>query len=236
MIAMIPARMGSTRLRMKNLALIKGKPLIYYAIKAAKEAGIFSRIVINSENSLFSQIAKRYNVDFYKRRPELATSRAKSDCVVYDFLKDNPCEILVWVNSIAPLQTGGDIRQAVDFFVRKKLDSLITVKNEFVHCVYKNRPVNFERNAKFARTQDLLPVQPFVYSVMMWRKSVFMQSFKNKGYAILCGRAGFYPVSRLSSVIVKRKEDLILAESLLKIIERKYKINYDKSAKNFNHS
>ena len=50
-IAMIPARMGSTRLTMKNLALLNGKPLIYYAINAAKDSEVFKRIVINSEDS-----------------------------------------------------------------------------------------------------------------------------------------------------------------------------------------
>ena len=35
-IAMIPARVGSERLKMKNLALINGKPLIYYSIKPQK--------------------------------------------------------------------------------------------------------------------------------------------------------------------------------------------------------
>ena len=48
--AMIPARIGSTRLKMKNLALINGKPLIYYAIQAAKDSGVFDKIVLNSEN------------------------------------------------------------------------------------------------------------------------------------------------------------------------------------------
>ena len=46
--AMIPARFGSTRLKMKNLALIAGKPMISYAITAAKEAGVFNKIFINS--------------------------------------------------------------------------------------------------------------------------------------------------------------------------------------------
>ena len=57
-VAMIPARMGSERLKMKNLALLDGKPLIYYAIQAAKETSIFSRILINSEDDLFGQIVK----------------------------------------------------------------------------------------------------------------------------------------------------------------------------------
>jgi len=91
-IAMIPARMGSKRLAMKNLAILKGKPLISYAIKAAKDSGVFKRIIINSEDIIFEKIAKRYNVEFYQRPAQWATSKAKSDSVVYDFIKEKPCD------------------------------------------------------------------------------------------------------------------------------------------------
>ena len=40
-VAMIPARIGSERLKKKNLALLNKKPLIYYAINAAKKSKIF---------------------------------------------------------------------------------------------------------------------------------------------------------------------------------------------------
>jgi CMP-N-acetylneuraminic acid synthetase len=85
-IAMIPARMGSTRLKTKNLAILSGRPLITYAIEAAKYSGVFDRIVLNSEDLIFAEIAKEYGIDFYQRPSELATSFAKSDMVVQDFL------------------------------------------------------------------------------------------------------------------------------------------------------
>ena len=44
-VAMIPGRMGSERLPIKNLALLDGRPLISYALEAAKESGIFTKIV-----------------------------------------------------------------------------------------------------------------------------------------------------------------------------------------------
>ena len=229
-IAMIPARMGSTRLIMKNLALLKGKPLIYYAIKAAKETGIFDRIIVNSENEIFKEIADRYGVEFYKRPAGLASSGAKSDSVVYDFIKNNPCDIVVWVNPASPLQSGSEIREIVDYFLKRKLDSLITVKNEKVHCLYKGKPVNFRINDIFSRTQDIVPLQSFVYSIMMWRTDCFIQTLKKRGSAILCGKIGFYPVGKFSSVIIKEKEDFMLAEFSLKAIkkDKKYKIRYDK--------
>ncbi len=56
---MIPARIGSQRLKKKNLALIGRKPLIQYSIEAAKNAKIFDEIYINSDSVIFSKIAKK---------------------------------------------------------------------------------------------------------------------------------------------------------------------------------
>lgn len=231
---MIPARMGSARLPMKNLVLLNGKPLISYAIQAAKGSGIFDRIVINSESKLFLKIAERYRVEFYQRPSKLATSTAKSDFVVYDFIQNNPCDIVAWINPISPLQTSEEIKKIVNYFLKESLDSLITVKDEQVHCVYKTKPINFKMDDVFARTQDLIPVQPFVYSVMMWRTDVFMRAFKKRGHAILCGKVGFYPVSKFSAVIIKRKADLMLAEYILRVLLRgkNYEIHYDRMSKN----
>ena len=56
---MIPVRIGSIRLKMKNLAMINGKPMIYYVIHAAKKSGIFDKIVLNSDSELFAKIAEK---------------------------------------------------------------------------------------------------------------------------------------------------------------------------------
>lgn len=215
-IGMVPAKLGSTRLPAKNLALLNGKPLIAYAIDAAKRSGAFDRIVINAEDAIFSRIARRYGVDFYLRPRAIVSPTTKTDTVVYDFLKKNPCDIVAWVSSIAPLQPAEEVRRMVDHFVKEKLDSLMTVKEEQVHCVYKGKPVNFKFDEIFAQTQDLTPVGAYVYSVMMWRSSIFMRTFARKGYALLCGKAGHFPVSKESAIIIKRQEDLVLAGNVLR--------------------
>ena len=217
-IAMIPARIGSTRLKMKNLALLNGKPLIAYSILAAKQAGVFDRIVLNSDSHIFKSIADRYGVKFYERPEHLGGSKTKSDDVVLDFMQNNTSEVVVWVNSISPLQTGDEIRRVVEFFQKEKLDSLITVKEEQVHCVYQGKPVNFEESGKFAQTQDLEPVQPFVYSVMMWRAKSFFEAMKLQGHALLSGKVGYYPVNKWSSIIIKTDHDLKLASYALRAL------------------
>lgn len=231
--AMIPAKLGSTRLPMKNMALLSGKPLIFYPIKASKEAGVFSKIIINSEDALFKKVAKRYGIDFYLRPKKLVKPTTKTDTVVYDFLLKNPCDIVAWVSPIAPFQTSGELKAMVDFFIKENLDSLMTVKNEQVHCAYKNKPVNFNKGEIFAQTQDIKPVQAFVYTTMIWRSDIFIKEFKRKGHALMCGKLGYFPVSKISSVIIKKNEDMAIAEGLMKTLSksRDCKIKYDRLVK-----
>jgi len=229
-IAMIPARIGSTRLKMKNLALINGKPLIYYTIEAAKASGVFNKVVLNSDNKIFAEIARRYDVEFYQRPVSLGSSSTKSDAVVYDFMLKHPSDLLAWVNPTSPLQTGDEVKEVIKYFIKKRLDTLITTKNEQVHCAYQDKPVNFRTEEIFAQTQDLEPVQSFVYSIMMWRSRTFMDTYEKRGRALFSGKVGYYPVSKKTSLIVKTEEDLLLADFIMRA-EKQYKgqrIEYDK--------
>lgn len=229
--AMIPARYGSTRLRMKNLALINGKPMISYAIEAAKQSGVFDRVVVNSENRIFERIAARCGCEFYLRPAPLGSSETKSDSVVFDFMQHFPeADIVAWVNPIAPFQTHDEIAEIIDYFLKNNLDSLITVEKKQVHCLYKGMPVNYKTNDVFAQTQDLVPVLPFVYSLMVWRVSTFQDEYRKNGHAFFCGNFDVYPARKNSEIIIKTKEDLIFADFLMRSINsfsENYCVKYD---------
>lgn len=227
--AMIPARFGSQRLRLKNLALIQGKPLIYYAIQAAKKTNCFDKIIINSDHKIFSHIAKRYKVGFYKRPKQLGSSNTQSDDIVNDFIKKfSNCDIVTWVNPIAPLQESNEIKEILKFFEKKNIDSLFTVENKKTHSNFNKKPLNYIRKSKFAKTQDLKEIQLFVYSLMIWRKKTFLKEFKKNKKAFFCGTTFFYPVKKMSSIIVKNIEDLKLADYLMKSKSKKFILKYDK--------
>ena len=229
--AMIPARFGSTRLKMKNLALIGGRPMISYAINAARESNVFDRIIVNSEHNIFQEIAQRYGVDFYQRPEDLGDSKAKSDSVVADFMNVYPeADIVVWVNPISPFQTGKEVLSVVNYFVANELDSLITVEEMQVHCNFKNEPVNYNKDEEFSQTQDLIKIHPFVYSIMMWRKETFLSEFFNKGHALFCGKFKTHPVSKASGIIIKTADDLKLADLMMRSmnnLKSDYSVEYD---------
>ena len=229
-VAMIPARAGSQRLKLKNLALLNGRPLIYYSIQSAKKSKIFDKIVLNSDSKLFSSIAKRYKIHFYLRPKKIGHSNTKSDDVVKDFIEKYPDhDILVWVNPIAPLQNEKDLKEVIKYFIRNNLDSLITTEKKQVHGYYKNKPVNFKKSGKFKKTQDLTPIDLFSYTVMMWKVSSFKKRFKKTKSGIFCGKFSTYALDGYRSLIVKNIFDLRLIEKIMKINPSSLrKVKYDK--------
>lgn len=229
--AMVPARFGSTRLKLKNLCLIDGKPMISYAIDAAVKSGKFDKVSINSDHPIFREIASKCRIDFYQRDAYLGSSDTKSDDVVMDYFNNHSdADILVWVNSISPFQTASEVQDVINYFIENELDSLITVEDKQVHCDFEGKPVNYEKEGLFEQTQDLTPVNPFVYSIMMWRRSAFMDEYKNKGHALFCGKFGTYAVDKMSGIIIKTEQDLMMADLMMRALNQdgfKYQLEYD---------
>jgi len=230
-IAMIPARLGSHRLKYKNLSLIGKYPLIYYAINAAIKSKIFHKIVLNSDNILFEKISNRYGVEFYLRPKKLGNSYTKSDDLVYDFMRiyEN-YDITVWVNPISPLMNHQNIQDTLNFFIKKRLDSLITTNQKKVHASIGLKPINFNRYTKFSLTQSLKGIELFNYSLMMWKTKKFFNSYKNNKYAFFCGKFSTFELPDYCSIIIKNKYDLLLANKYISSLNNieKYKVSYDR--------
>ena len=74
-VALIPARSGSERVRDKNIRPLAGHPLLAYAVAAAWQAGIFERVLCSTDSGKIAEVAHRYGADVPFLRPsELATS------------------------------------------------------------------------------------------------------------------------------------------------------------------
>ena len=212
-IAMIPARIGSTRLKKKNLALINQKPLIYYAIQAAKQSKKFDKIVLNADHEIFAEIAEINDIDFYLRPSKLGKSNVKSDDLVMDFIDKFPnFKFITWINSIVPTINNRDIIKICNYFYKMNLDSLITSDEIFLHALFKGRPINFKLKGKFEQTQLLKPIELFNYAIMMWKTSSFKRTKTNK---LMCGKFKTFPTNASKTIIVKNKEDLKLLDYII---------------------
>ncbi|EGF5560053.1 acylneuraminate cytidylyltransferase [Campylobacter coli] len=215
-IAEIPARLGSQRVRQKNLRLIEGEPMIAYAIKACKNASSISDIYVNTESDLIGQVALDYGVKYYKRNQELALDYIVSDQFNYDFLKKIECEALVMVNPVSPLIESIDIEEAVNFFETNQLDSMISVKDERLQSFYQGKALNFNKDGLLPMTQNIDPVQICVWTICIWRRESFIKAYEKNGYAVFNGKYALWPINPLKSIKISYEEDFLLAEQLLR--------------------
>jgi CMP-N-acetylneuraminic acid synthetase len=216
--AEIPARAGSKRVKNKNLRLLDGKPLIGYVIEAAKNSTLLTDVYVNSDSDEIGNYGKSLGAKYYKRSKKLASDTATSDEYNYDFFQAFEPDLLVQVNPVCPFITGEDIDKIIQYFIDKKLDSLVTVREERLQAFCDSKPVNFEIDKKLPRTQDISPVLICAWPVCIWKRKTFMSSYEDKGHAIFSGKLDLYPVSFFTAFKISYEEDFELAEKLMQII------------------
>ena len=218
-VCMIPARIGSQRFKQKNLALINEKSVLEWGIDAANNSKVFDKVIVNGDHEVFREIAEKNNVDFFLRDKELGSSNTKSDDVIINFVEKFNCDFIVWFNAIAPLQQVNDINGFVKILATNKFQSLFAIKSQNIQTLYENKPLNFNFQGKFERTQDLNPTSLFVPSLMGWNVEIFKKNYFEKGYGFFCGETGYFEVSLLSSLVIKKEEDFRMIRSVIEGIK-----------------
>ena len=214
-VGLIPARIGSVRVKCKNLRMIAGKPLIYYSIAALKQAKSFDEVYVNSESELVGAVAQRYGAKFYQRPKELATSTSMIDEYIYDFLKHVPCDVLAVVNPTSPFLKSKEIDAAIDHFLEHDFDTQLACTNVRTHCFLEGKEINFSTQGKHPRSQDLPPVQALNFAVTIWNSAKFVRQYEEKGYAVYTGKLGLYAFEGLSTIDIDWEEDFVLAELIV---------------------
>jgi CMP-N-acetylneuraminic acid synthetase len=215
-LAMIPARMGSQRLKQKNLHPVCGLPLITHAIRKCIRADVFDEIWVNSEHTAFKQIAKEEGVLFHHRPESLASNTATSEDYIFEFLCNHSCDFLFQVHSIAPLLSAETVRGFVNKMRTGDLDVLLSCVEEQIECAMNGLPVNFTYDRK-QNSQELTPIQRVTWSITAWRRETYMRAYEAQECATYAGKVGFFPIDRMGGHIIKNEEDLKIADMFMKI-------------------
>lgn len=211
----IPARLGSKRVKMKNLRMILDKPMIAYAIEACLKSTRLSETYVNTESDEIGEVAEYFGAKHYRRSNELSQDHIVSDQFNNDFLLNIECDAVVMVNPVSPLVLPGDIDAAIEKFETENLDTLVSIKEEKLQTFYQNKPINFDVNKLLPMTQDLDPIQLCAWTVCIWRKESFLKSFQEKGRAVFHGKIGLFPINPLRAIKVSEEHDFQLAEMLI---------------------
>ncbi len=216
-VAMIPARAGSKRIKNKNLRLINGKPLIEYVLDTIGQVDIFDEVYVNSEDEIFSGIAKKYSMSFYKRPPHLSSDTATNDEFAYDFLRNVECDVLIQILPTSPFLTETEIINFTNHMVEKSLDTLISVEHKQIACVYENGPINFDKLIVNPPSQTMVPIKAYATVLMGWTSSSFKGNMCDfgVGYHGGEGKTGYFELKGLSTIDIDTEDDFRLVESII---------------------
>lgn len=151
-LAIIPARGGSKRLPRKNIKLLAGKPLISYAIKAARNSKYVDNIIVSTDDIETAAIATKYKAEVpFIRPPKLARDTSTTISVLQHavrFLKKKnnyQPDLVVLLQPTSPFVLGSDIDRAIKTIEKTETNSCVSI------CDVSERPewmFVFNRNDK----------------------------------------------------------------------------------------
>lgn len=71
-IAIIPARGGSERIKLKNIIQFYNQPIIYYSIEVAKRSKIFDKIYVSTDSKKILNVCKKLGIETLTRSKKLS--------------------------------------------------------------------------------------------------------------------------------------------------------------------
>ena len=116
-IAVIPARGGSKGIPNKNVRLLHGRPMVYYAISNALCSQYITKTIVTSDSMEVLSIAKCLGVYGKRRNSDLCTEETTLDTVVYDAVKDEQCDIVVTLQPTSPILQAETLDRAIQYFL-----------------------------------------------------------------------------------------------------------------------
>lgn len=130
-IAIITARGGSKRIPHKNRKLFLGKPIMEYSIQAAKEAGIFSEIMVSTDDKEIAGIAEMAGAKVPFMRSEKASGDFATTAQVIEEVigqyeaRGETFTDACCIYPTAPFVTGEKLRDAMLLLEEKAADAVI---------------------------------------------------------------------------------------------------------------
>lgn len=141
-VVVIPARGGSVRVPKKNIKLLNGKPLMAYAIEAAKNAETVDRIIVSTDSDEIKKVAIQYGAEAPFTRPADISEDVPTEDVVIHAVKwldeedDYTADIVVCLEPPSPFRKAEHIDKCVNRLLDdESIDSAITINS-----VRGNRP------------------------------------------------------------------------------------------------
>lgn len=211
-LAVIPACEGSTVFPNKNMRVIQGKPLIYYALRNALQSAFVTDVIVTSNSNEILSLARQMGAQTRKRREELCNTMTSLDVVVWDVFEqlELACfDYVVTMQPISPTLKAETLDAAFERILSEDDDTLISVRKQaqYYWKIREGKPIPNQRE-RVNRNQ--LPPFYIETGAFLITKAACIRPESRIGEKV-----GLFELKGDESIDINNFGDLRLAESAL---------------------
>lgn len=223
-IAMIPARLGSTRVKDKCIRFLGDKPLVCHVLDTLlKSENLFDAIYLNASEDIFKNLVATYDnpkLKFYQRPEQLSQSSVTNDLFMEDFLNHTDCDYVIQVNPTSPFISSEDVQNFKKYLIDNEMDTVQSIKEERIEGIFNGIPLNFHPDKIMPQSQHLEPIHLFSSGIMGFNKSSYLLNMKKHGAATYGaqGKTGHFILKGYSTLDIDVEDDFLLAECIYEVL------------------
>ena len=156
-VAIVPIKSISKRLKKKNFRSVGGKPLYRHLLDKLNKTN-FDEVYIDSDSAELENYCKSKGYQFIKRQKKLSKDNANGNDLLNYHSKIIDADYYFQLFVTAPLLSVESINDCIKLLDKKKnIDSILTIKEIYSWFWFKNKPVNYNPNL-LPRSQDAIPI------------------------------------------------------------------------------
>lgn len=211
-VALIPLRGGSKSIPLKNVKEIGGKPLCAWVIEAATKTKSIDQVFVSTDSTVIKNVVESLNlgVIVIDRPGKYAEDDSTTESVMLHFLEQVQFNNLVTIQATSPLVTSQQLDEAIDMFINKGLDSLLTaVLTKRFYWNLDGKPLNYQPTKRPRRQEfDGTYVENGAFYIT---KAEILQKYQCR----LGGQIGIYEMPEESFVEIDEPSDWNYVSKLL---------------------
>lgn len=212
-LAIIPARKNSKRIKNKNLLVLNKKSLVEIAILESLKSKHIDKLIVCSDSYKINKIASKFHcIPSIKRPNHLSNDNSKSiDLVKYYSKQYSNYDFILLLQPTSPFRKFSQIDEAIKIIINKKLQSLVSIgkinfpkswinkKKEFHKFVNLN---NFKDKNQYYKPNGAIYIL----------ENTLIKNKNTKGFYF--NHTFFYEMDKISSIDIDENTDYLLSKQL----------------------
>ena len=210
-VAIIPIKSKSSRVKRKNFIKIKKNKTLYGFFLEKVMKCNFDQVYVDTDSTEIIKFCKKNKISFIKRKKSLAQDSANGNDLLNYHSKIIRSDLYFQLFITAPLLSVETINKCINILkTKRKIDSIFTCHKIFSWFWFNNKPVNYKPNI-LPRSQDAKPIIMETTGLYGIRKKTL------KKYKCRIGKKPYlFEVSKKESLDLDTKEDFKILKTYIR--------------------